>query len=109
MPVWKPIRRAPERHSIIHESYRRALVRRFPFAAFYEYVGGRVIVYGVFHTARDPGKMASAPSLTRGAPMSFSARATPSASFTKVDECPMIAASKKPTRDIASEEARCCS
>jgi plasmid stabilization system protein ParE len=50
------IRRAPELHSMIHESYRRALVRRFPYAIFYEYAEGIAIVYGVFHTARDPGK-----------------------------------------------------
>jgi plasmid stabilization system protein ParE len=50
------IRRTPEMHAVIHETYRRGLVRRFPYAVFYEYVEGTVIVYGVFHTSRDPGK-----------------------------------------------------
>jgi len=40
----------------VHEEYRRALLRRFPYAIFYEYAGGKVIVYGTFHTSRDPKK-----------------------------------------------------
>jgi plasmid stabilization system protein ParE len=50
------IRRTPEMHTIVHENYRRGLVRRFPYAVFYEYAEGRVTVYGVFHTSRDPDK-----------------------------------------------------
>ncbi len=49
-------RRSPGMYPITHESYRRALVRRFPYAIFYEYEEGAVTVYGVFHTARDPDK-----------------------------------------------------
>ena len=48
--------RMPEMHAEVHEHYRRALVRRFPYAVFYEYAGGRVTVYCVFHTSRDPFK-----------------------------------------------------
>jgi plasmid stabilization system protein ParE len=48
--------RSPGIHSFIHESYRRALVRRFPYAVFYEYARDTVTVYGVFHTSRDPHK-----------------------------------------------------
>lgn len=48
------IRRAPELYPVIYESYRRSLVRRFPYAIFYEHVEKTVIVYGVFHTSRDP-------------------------------------------------------
>jgi plasmid stabilization system protein ParE len=48
------IRRQPEMHAVVIESYRRALLRRFPFGVFYEHLGDRVIVYGVFHTSRDP-------------------------------------------------------
>jgi plasmid stabilization system protein ParE len=40
----------------VHETYRRALIRRFPFAIFYEYAEGAVTVYSVFHTSRDPEK-----------------------------------------------------
>jgi plasmid stabilization system protein ParE len=50
------IRRTPEIHPMIHESYRRALVRRFPFGIFYEFEEDTVTVYGVMHTSRDPGK-----------------------------------------------------
>ena len=50
------IRRAPETYATIHESYRRSLTRRFPYAVFYEHTQGTVIVYCVFHTSRDPGK-----------------------------------------------------
>jgi plasmid stabilization system protein ParE len=48
--------RSPEMHRAVHENYRRALVRRFPYAVFYEYVNDTVIVYCVFHTSRDPEK-----------------------------------------------------
>ncbi|HEV3260957.1 MAG TPA: type II toxin-antitoxin system RelE/ParE family toxin [Gemmataceae bacterium] len=48
--------RAPKAHTVIHENYRRGLVRRFPYAVFYEYANETVTVYCVFHTARDPDK-----------------------------------------------------
>jgi plasmid stabilization system protein ParE len=48
--------RMPEMQEKVHEEYRRGLVRRFPFAIFYEYADGAVTVYCVFHTARDPAK-----------------------------------------------------
>jgi plasmid stabilization system protein ParE len=48
--------RYPEIHAKVHEDYRRALVRRFPYAVFYEYAHETVTVYGVFHTSRDPEK-----------------------------------------------------
>ncbi len=35
------IRRIPEMHSVVHNAYRRTLVRRFPYAVFCEYEGGR--------------------------------------------------------------------
>lgn len=50
------IRRTPTTPPLVHESYRRALVRRFPYAVFYEYYEGCITVYGVFHTSRDPNK-----------------------------------------------------
>jgi toxin ParE1/3/4 len=48
--------RMPEAHAKVHEDYRRVLVRRFPYAVFYEYDGPTVTVYCVFHTSRDPNK-----------------------------------------------------
>ena len=37
-------------------AYRRALIRRFPYAIFFELVETTVTVYAVFHTSRDPEK-----------------------------------------------------
>jgi toxin ParE1/3/4 len=48
--------RMPEKHAKIHEHYRRGLVRRFPYAVFFEYTEAKVIVYCVIHTARAPDK-----------------------------------------------------
>ncbi len=48
--------RAPEMHAKVHEDYRRALVRRFPYAIFYVPNGNTVTIYSVFHTSRDPDK-----------------------------------------------------
>jgi plasmid stabilization system protein ParE len=48
------IRRTPQMNARVHENYRRGLVRRFPYAVFYECTGETVTVYGVFHTSRDP-------------------------------------------------------
>jgi plasmid stabilization system protein ParE len=43
-------------YALAHETYRRGLIRRFPFAIFYEYAEATVTVYSVFHTSRDPEK-----------------------------------------------------
>lgn len=48
------IRRAPEMHALVHQNYRRALVRRFPYAIFYEHTAGTATIYCVFHASRDP-------------------------------------------------------
>jgi plasmid stabilization system protein ParE len=48
--------RMPKLHAVVHENYRRALVRRFPYAVFYEYEEDTVTVYCIFHTSRDPEK-----------------------------------------------------
>lgn len=48
--------RRPALHPIVFAEYRRAIVRRFPYAVFYESTRDKVIVYGVLHTARDPEK-----------------------------------------------------
>ena len=50
------ILRNPETRAIVFDSYRRALVRRFPYVIFYESAAETVTVYGIFHTARDPAK-----------------------------------------------------
>jgi plasmid stabilization system protein ParE len=50
------IRRRPALYAIVHEEYRRGLIRRFPYAVYYEYSGATVTVYAVFHASRDPDK-----------------------------------------------------
>jgi len=53
---FEAIRRAPTRRAIFYKNYRRCLVRKFPYAVFYEFVDERVTVYAVLHTARNPRK-----------------------------------------------------
>lgn len=48
--------RRPRAYSKVHLNYRRALVRRFPYLVFYEYIGDIVTLYAVFHASRDPEK-----------------------------------------------------
>lgn len=48
--------RHPEMYTAVYRSFRRALVRRFPYGIFYEYSCGAVTVYGIFHSAEDPQK-----------------------------------------------------
>ena len=50
------VRRSPELHARVRGEFRRALVRRFPYAVFYELVDQTVTVYGIVHTARDSAK-----------------------------------------------------
>jgi plasmid stabilization system protein ParE len=50
------IRRTPEMYAVVHENYRRGLLRRFPYAVFYEKAEEMVTIYCAFHTSRDPDK-----------------------------------------------------
>ena len=50
------IRRQPLIYPVVHEAYRRALIRRFPYAIFFEWAETTVTVYAVLHTSRDPEK-----------------------------------------------------
>lgn len=53
---FESIRRRPEMYPVVHEAYRRSLIRRFPYAVFYDQVEAMVTIYAVFHTSRDPAK-----------------------------------------------------
>ena len=46
----------PKMNRCVYADYRRALVRRFPYAIFYEFADERVTIYGVVHIASDPKK-----------------------------------------------------
>jgi plasmid stabilization system protein ParE len=50
------IRRRPEMYPVVDEGYRRSLIRRFPYAVFYEQSEATLTIYAVFHTSRDPDK-----------------------------------------------------
>ena len=52
------IQRTPLIYPMVEETYRRALVRRFPFAIFFEIDDSEnlCIVYSVFHCSQDPEK-----------------------------------------------------
>lgn len=53
------IRRNPEIGRVVYESYRRAVVRRFPYVVFYEYLNDTIIIYSVFHSSQNPQKWGS--------------------------------------------------
>jgi plasmid stabilization system protein ParE len=53
------IRRTPEMYPTIHKSFRRIVVRRFPFALFCEIVSTELRVLAVFHSRRDPARWKS--------------------------------------------------
>ena len=48
------IQRQPEAYALVDPTMRRALLRRFPYAVFYEIRPAEIVVYGVFHGVRDP-------------------------------------------------------
>ena len=49
----------PDQYPIVYRSLRRYVVRRFPFAIFYEVASGEVEVIAVFHSRRDPERWKS--------------------------------------------------
>jgi len=44
----------PDSYPIVYRTLRRVVVRRFPFAVFYEIAGDEIQVIAVFHSRRDP-------------------------------------------------------
>lgn len=50
------VQRTPRLYPVVHDRYRRALVRRFPYAVFYEHAQHVITVYAVFHCAQAPDK-----------------------------------------------------
>lgn len=50
------ILRNSQTYRVVYENYRRGLLRRFPYAVFYECENDVVTVYCVFHASRDPAK-----------------------------------------------------
>jgi len=50
------IARSPRAHQIVFKTYRRGVLRRFPYVVFYEEAGSTVTIYCVFHTSQNPAK-----------------------------------------------------
>jgi plasmid stabilization system protein ParE len=46
--------RNPELYPVVYRTLRRAVVRRFPFAVFYEVTADEIQVVAIFHSRRDP-------------------------------------------------------
>ena len=46
--------RDPESFAVVEETARRVLVRRFPYAVFFQVEGDRLVVLAVSHVRRDP-------------------------------------------------------
>jgi toxin ParE1/3/4 len=44
----------PEQYPVIYQRMRRALLKRFPYEVIYEIENDEIIIYAIFHCARDP-------------------------------------------------------
>ncbi len=44
----------PAAYQLVHRSFRRVVLRRFPYSLFYDLMGERLVVVAVLHQARDP-------------------------------------------------------
>jgi plasmid stabilization system protein ParE len=44
----------PSLYPAIHRTFRRRLLRRFPYAIYFRIVDDEVVVFGLFHCARNP-------------------------------------------------------
>ena len=48
------IPRNPQLYPKVHNAFRRRLLRRFPYAIYFMMKDDQIIVFGLFHCARDP-------------------------------------------------------
>lgn len=53
------ISKAPRSFPLIYRRLRRAIVRQFPFAIFYEVTKNEIVVFAVFHSRRNPKQLTS--------------------------------------------------
>jgi plasmid stabilization system protein ParE len=51
------IRQSPEMYARVSKDYRRVILKRFPYAIYYEFTGEIATVYTVFHCAQNPAKL----------------------------------------------------
>ena len=52
--AFEQIVRLPESHQVVHQDFRRAKMRRFPFLIYYRIIAGEVVIVAVLHSHRDP-------------------------------------------------------
>jgi plasmid stabilization system protein ParE len=57
--VANEILRSPLLSPKVYGEFRRRLVRRFPYAIYFRIEGNEVVVFGLFHCARDPRTIGS--------------------------------------------------
>ncbi len=48
------VQRAPLLSPKLHQEFRRRLLRRFPYAVYFRIEDEEIVVFGLFHCARDP-------------------------------------------------------
>ena len=48
------IEQYPEKYPRVHRKMRRALLGRFPYQVLYEIDGNEIVIYAIYHCARDP-------------------------------------------------------
>jgi plasmid stabilization system protein ParE len=48
------IQENPQKYPILHRHMRRGLVRRFPYEIIFEIENDEIIIYAIYHCARDP-------------------------------------------------------
>ena len=53
------MQRNPEIYPTVHKSYRRGIVRRFPYVIFYECSDMAIVIYAIVHCSQDPRKWRS--------------------------------------------------
>lgn len=49
--------RNPQAYSKVYRDFRRRLLRRFPYAIYFRIEEDHVVVFGLFHCARDPRQL----------------------------------------------------
>ena len=50
---------SPNAFPIVYRQLRRAIVKQFPFAIFFEVTADEIVIFGVFHSRRNPKKLTS--------------------------------------------------
>ena len=57
--LYAAIARRPEIFQPVRSGFRRALLRTFPYAIFFESDDGLAVIHSVFHCARNPAELQS--------------------------------------------------